>query len=183
MKDCGHIYRLYTGSLCTTQTSRQDHGIIPGHLHFPCQSVAPLSGQAFHWLDTRGTCAEQASLQTFPHGKWRYQAPDRGITPKGAYSTKLLTLQEPDCASIEKGRDLATLYWLQRFKQNHSPESVSCPPDQWSPWSTKGRQVFQQYWSEVWLSPGPNWDDWCLEDCLQVSGRPFRVVGHAFRLN
>jgi hypothetical protein len=48
MKDCGHIYRLYTGSLCTTQTSRQDHGIIPGHLHFPYRSVAQLSGQAFH---------------------------------------------------------------------------------------------------------------------------------------
>jgi len=47
---------------------------------------------------------------------------------------------------------------------------------------TERGEIFQQDWLEVWVSPSTNRTLRCVEDYLQSRG-PFRMVGHAFRVD
>lgn len=120
------------------------------------------------------------NIPSFHSGKWRYQATNPGVSPKWAHLTEFLTLWELDYTFTKEGRDLKALYWLSRTKQNLYQEQVSDPIDWWPSGPTEGGQEFHPDWFEVYLSPGSNRAHKCVEDHVQIQGRPFWMVGLAF---
>ena len=134
-------------------------------------------------LTLERTFTQLADIPPLYSRKWINQAADLGVATKRAHSANFLTLWEPDCTCTEEGWDLEALYWLLGTKQNHCQEQVSNPTDWWTSVPTQGGQVFQQYWSKVWLSQGSNTTHRCMEDCLQIQGRNFWMVGYSFRVD
>lgn len=142
-----------------------------------------LPSQAFNRYDSQSTSIQRADTSLLHYGKWRDQEKNPGVDTKRTHPTRFLALWGPDCTWIIEWWDLEALHWLSGTKQNHCQEYISNSTDWWPSGPTQGDQVFQQDRSEVWLSPSSNRAHKCMEDCLQIQGRPFWMVGYALRVD